>query len=361
MRWRTAPVWLPALLLVLVTSAAMAVPGLDDDIPRPIEPLSRAWLAVPGNTERLEALAERDLHVTPENRERIRRQLARVIWQGPRPAHRAPLEPASGAAAAMPGARATYLLPMDLGEGLRAQPPLYLSARGDARRLVIVHFGHERRPYTLRRSQVSFFLARGYDVVAIAMPLLEYPAPQSLRQSRCWNPRKQLLHDSMSCLERPLRPFLEPVAVTLNTLAERYRSVDMMGSYGGGWTTVMAAAIDQRIRRSYPVAGTWPRYMTRIAGTPLDFEQGNAEMLRAASYLDMYALARHQLAIWNEDDSCCFAGPAFRTFVPVVRSVAPGYRALLDRPSKAYGVSAWALRQIDADLRRAGSRGDRRR
>ena len=170
---------------------------------------------------------------------------------------------------------------------------------------MIYHAGHEPPAVQKPKRQIEFFLRHGYDVAAISMPLYEFAAPPSaleLAQGKpaCdgWNVPHQLFY----CVPRAMRKFIAPVAVTLNTLAARYRSVDMVGLSGGGWTTVVAAAVDQRIRRSYPVAGSWPIYLMRTAGRVGDDEFEHEAMLAAESYQDMYALAREQLAFWIEKD-----------------------------------------------------------
>src|SRR5882724_11589473 len=62
-----------------------------------------------------------------------------------------------------------------------------------------------------------------------------------------------------------VRFFVEPIAAALNCLLADggYRSVYMVGLSGGGWTTTLYAAIDPRVRRSYPVAGSLPQYLRK--------------------------------------------------------------------------------------------------
>lgn len=303
------------------------------------------------STAALAAAANRELHVTPANKDGIRKRLRRVVYGGNAPGHTVPLK-RTHEHDHIRYARAVYALDMQLAEGMHARPLLFRTAKPSKRRLVIYHAGHERPVYESSRMQIEFFLARGYDVAAFSMPLMEFNAPQWLYDHPVCGPRL-VPHEVLECLKRPLRPFLAPVAITLNTLANRYRSVDMAGFSGGGWTTVVAAAIDRRIRRSYPIAGSWPMYLMRWSGAPrADLEFRYRPMLKAASYLDMYALSHNQLAIWIEANDCCFVGPAYRTFMPAVRAANPRFRARLDTVARKHEVSRWALRVIVRDMLR---------
>ena len=84
-------------------------------------------------------------------------------------------------------------------------------------------------PHVLR-----WFLARGWRVVTVAMPLAGENAAPGFDRG------KYGLHDELVRLKRPLGVFLEPVVAVVN-----YTGADVMiGLSGGGWTTVVAAAID---------------------------------------------------------------------------------------------------------------------
>ena len=84
-----------------------------------------------------------------------------------------------------------------------------------------------------------------------------------------------------------------------------YQDVIMIGHSGGGWTTTLAAAIDPRIRLSFPVAGSLPLYLQEgPCGITADYEQVVPSLYRdRASYLDLYVLGsvgagRRQVQSW---------------------------------------------------------------
>src|SRR3989442_3598257 len=128
-------------------------------------------------------------------------------------------------------------------------------------------------------------------------------------------------HDAMFQLSTPGSPikyFLEPTVLSLNYLQRRsrsdhfpkYRAFHMIGLSGGGWTTTIYAAIDPRIRCSFPVAGTIPLYL-RTGGSVGDREQFEPSFYRIAGYPDLYVLGAHgrgrkQVQVLVRRDDCCF-------------------------------------------------------
>jgi len=183
--------------------------------------------------------------------------------------------------------------------------------------LVVVHHGHactlddDPSPgdvgYGLQRT-IQALLREGYGVLGVFMP--------HMRPGDCTGH-----HDAMFQLHpegSPIKYFLEPTALGLNYLEQRYRSdhfphyrvFHMSGLSGGGWTTTLYAAIDPRIRYSFPIAGTMPLYL-RTGGSVGDREQYESTFYGLAGYPDLYILggsgrSRKQVQILNRRDDCCF-------------------------------------------------------
>jgi pimeloyl-ACP methyl ester carboxylesterase len=190
---------------------------------------------------------------------------------------------------------------------------IFNPASANVHKTVIVHQGHAcglvdegDRPvhidFTIRK-----LVAAGYTVAAMRMPLY-----QSL--SQCGVSRA---HDKL--FDVPLQAgsavkfFMEPIARTVNYLVKNRRDleeIDMIGLSGGGWTTTVYAAIDPRIVKSFPVAGTLPLYL-RGDHYNHDLEQYFGPLYRIARYKDLYVLGaagegRLQVQILNRHDDCCF-------------------------------------------------------
>lgn len=189
-------------------------------------------------------------------------------------------------------------------------------------RVVVYHYGHGGG-FEMDTRTIAAFLARGYAVAALAMPL------EGLNgQSSALDDDKVVLirHTDFERLVprrgHPVRYFVEPVIVTLNYLEREYDYGDiaMVGLSGGGWTTTVAAAIDTRIRSSFPVAGSSPVYLRRVKPQHRgDWEETVPALYQRVSYLDMYVLGgsgtgRKQLQVLNQYDPCCFEGLGWQSY-----------------------------------------------
>lgn len=326
------------------------------------------------------AYADRLAVRTAPDAVRLRAQLQRHIW-GPTglPLTKQPARIARGASYP-PFSRLANLrridrltIPITLGFESAVLHLLPEKANG---RMLVYHNGHGE-PLSAGKSTVAYFLRRGYAVFVLAMPLAGanryppfLPTPCGLVRLAKGLDNPFGLHEGLSCMTRPHRLFVEPVVAVLNYARRfRFRSTAMVGLSGGGWTTVLAAAADDRIARSYPVAGTLPKVVTdrdcRRSRDPLcrgDFEQRDPGLYRVASYFELYALGawgtgRRQLAIYNVYDPCCFSGASFRRWkLPVQRAMrmlgSGWYDARGDASHHRHAISRQALAMIGADLAR---------
>ncbi len=250
------------------------------------------------------------------------------------------------------------------------------------RELVVVHHGHgctlDDDPsaaevgYGLQRT-LSGLLSEGYGVLAVFMP--------HQRPGDCTGNHDALFQTPVA--GSPIRWFLEPVAAGLNYLERRhrsdrfphYRAFHMVGLSGGGWTTTVYAALDPRIRCSFPVAGTLPLYL-RSGGSIGDREQYEPSFYALAGYPDLYLLGAHgrrrsQMQILVRQDDCCFGeaqheartgGPgyveAIRAYEQEVqralRKTGPGsFQVRIDEVAPSHMISHHALNaMILPELRR---------
>ena len=132
-------------------------------------------------------------------------------------------------------------------------------------KVVLYHEGHGNDFYK-SKVQIRKLLDAGYSVAAFSMLLAGLN-----NQPVVLIPRQGILkltsHDHMKFLSplngHPIKYFVEPVVIVLNYLKNNfdYESVSMVGISGGGWTATLAAAIDTRILKSFPVAGSYPIYL----------------------------------------------------------------------------------------------------
>lgn len=233
-------------------------------------------------------------------------------------------------------------------------------------KLAVVHAGHGQDFFVLKHV-IKSLLENQYAVLGIAMPLMgmnnkprvDFPRFSTVKIER---------HDHFKLLESesfcPIQFFLTPVAVALNytEAAGKYTSFSMIGLSGGGWTTTLYAAIDTRIIRSYPVAGTYPLYLRSESprSTWGDYEQNLPALFRIANYLELYVMGaigenRKQLQVLNKYDSCCFNGIKSQTYVNIVRDVVTelgdgAYDCFLDDSHRGHKISEIALSRILANM-----------
>lgn len=215
-------------------------------------------------------------------------------------------------------------------------------------------------------------LDAGYSVLFVYMP--------GYTPDSCAAGHDQLF-DNLPAVGNPLKYFLEPVTVALNYLqkgqaAIAYQDYSMVGLSGGGWTTTVYAALDTRIKHSFPVSGTVPLYM-RVGNYSHDREQFDTKPLdpannfyRKAGYPDLYVLGsvgqgRRQYQILNRWDNCCFgqrqhnAGVIGADYDSSVRGyeasvkatvasigAGGGFRAVIDEVSPYHMISEYAIREV---------------
>jgi len=232
--------------------------------------------------------------VAPDNIHAIRAELISDVFGGSLPRD----------SARVTGASYAWGSPyVTLSTGARYFP------RGESR-LLVFHAGHHQHAEDPRVGGmlIQQALDSGWDVLALDMPDGD--------------------HGRFANVPKPLSPFMTPIAKSLNYAVDRgqYMSIVMCGLSGGGWSTVLYAAMDTRINMSVPVAGSWPKYLRYRSGNGAsigDFEQTLPGL--HASYLDLYAMGadgRVQHQVFNDRDPCCFAGRASLEYLDPVRQAA---------------------------------------
>ncbi len=227
-------------------------------------------------------------------------------------------------------------------------------------KLVIYHEGHGGDFYNGKET-IQFFLEKNYTVLSFSMPLYgmnDQPVIDVPNIGKI----KLTSHEHLRFLESstfsPIKFFMEPIAVSLNYLDENYNfsSYHMVGLSGGGWTTTLYSAIDDRITQNYSVAGSVPIYLRSIIKNHGDYEQWVPELYQITNYLDLYILSsfgdnRKSIQIFNKYDSCCFSGESFQSYENEIKEsismLKKGYFEIyLDDTHKTHKISKSALEII---------------
>ena len=195
-------------------------------------------------------------------------------------------------------------------------------------KLILYHQGHGG-DFILGKDTIQFFLNRNFTVLASTMPLVGMNN-QPVVEIDGLGKIKLISHDQLRLLEannfNPMKIFLDPIRINLNFIEMEYdfKQYSMIGLSGGGWTTVIYSAIDERISDSFSVAGSMPFYL-RVNDRDIgDYEQRNIELYQNVNYLELYVLSaygdgRKHIQIFNKNDPCCFSGNGYETYEFVIK------------------------------------------
>ena len=238
-------------------------------------------------------------------------------------------------------------------------------------KLIIYHQGHDG-DFLLGKNTIQFFLKNGYSIIAFNMPL-KGMNNQPVIETSDFGPIKFISHKQFPLLESskfsPIKYFVEPIVLSLNYIDESYNYDDyyMVGISGGGWTTVVYSAIDERVSKSYSVAGSYPLHLRYEAKNLGDYEQINPDLYRIANYLELYTMSSFgdgrklvQLFIYN--DPCCFQAELYEKF-PYTNAIQDKLEILgdegkfdvfLDNSTNQHEISHHALSLILDDMLNKG-------
>jgi hypothetical protein len=208
-------------------------------------------------------------------------------------------------------------IPVEGLDSLKDLAYLFVPVRRN-KRLIVFNPGHsctlidDESHHSRIEATITGLVEAGYDVLSVYMPHVKESSDPKCRFDHC-----QVFNTDLGIPDPlptyGLRLFLDPTIVSLNYVMNKYKykRVDMVGLSGGGWTTNLISALDDRIRFSFNVAGSIPLFY-RIGGSIGDIEQFLPQLYRdIAGYPDLYILGasgkgRKQVQILNRQDNCCF-------------------------------------------------------
>jgi hypothetical protein len=205
-------------------------------------------------------------------------------------------------------------------------------AKNSNDKLVIYHQGHnaislngfDDHSFDQDIPLIQNFLDNNYSVLIFSMPGKGMNNEPIIDHEKFGN-FKLNSHDHFHLLEaknfHPIQFFLEPVVITLNQIEKDYSFVtySMIGLSGGGWTTIVVSAVDDRISESYSIAGSFPIWLRSDSRDFGDYEQTIPEFYQIANYEELYFLSaygdnRRLVLFYNEFDPCCFSGELYNKF-----------------------------------------------
>ena len=199
-------------------------------------------------------------------------------------------------------------------------------------KLLIYHQGHtssslrgpDSHSFEQDKEIIESFLDNNYSVLIFSMPgqgmnnepVVEVPNLGKITLNS---------HNHFKLIEsedlKPIKFFIEPVIITLNhiELNHNFESFNMIGLSGGGWNTIIISALDDRIKKSYSVAGSFPIWMRSDSSDFGDYEQTIPDFYKIANYEELYLMSsygvgRELILFYNEFDPCCFSGDLYKKF-----------------------------------------------
>jgi hypothetical protein len=196
-------------------------------------------------------------------------------------------------------------------------------------KLILYHHGHSG-DFLFEKKTINYFLEKGYSILAFNMPL-KGMNNQPVVDIDNLGKIKLTSHRHFTLLESddfsPLKYFLHPITISLNYIDQNYdySSYHMIGISGGGWTTILYSAIDERISQSFSVAGSYPIYLRLESKDIGDYEQIHPQLYQIANYLELYVMGsfgenRKLVQIFNKYDPCCFTGELSKQYEALVKT-----------------------------------------
>jgi hypothetical protein len=246
----------------------------------------------------------------------------------------------------------------------------------NANRVVIIHQGHGADLRFGVGATADHLLEGGFTVAVMMMPLSGWN-----RDATAVIPDRGALtfanHDAMieEAAENEdgqgFRLFLEPVVQSINYFVEsnpELEDVTMIGLSGGGWTTSMMAAVDDRITFSVPIADSAPLYHRNADRRSVgDLEQHYVPLYDediqpdgngggVATWLEIYALGGHgpdrrQIQVTNRFDPCCFSGTFADSYKEIVAAKVTelgegAWEHVLDSSHTRHAISEHVITQV---------------
>ena len=252
---------------------------------------------------------------------------------------------------------------VEMEYGINSVSYLFLPEQPNEK-LILYHQGHGG-DFLLGKDTIKFFLDRNFTVFAMTMPLLGMNN-QPVVEIDGIGKIKLNSHNQLRLLEandfNPMKLFLDPIQINLNFLDKEYnfKRYSMIGLSGGGWTTVVYSAIDERISDSFSVAGSMPFYLRVDDRDMGDYEQRNIELYQNVNYLELYVLSaygdgRQHIQIFNKNDPCCFSGNGYETYEFVIKDkisqIGKGnFQIFIDDTHNQHKISDHTLRLVHENI-----------
>jgi len=246
-----------------------------------------------------------------------------------------------------------------MDNGVKSFPYLFHSQTTNGN-LIIYHQGH-KGDFVYGSETIQTLLINGYDVLAFSMPLMG-SNNQPIIDHPIFGKIRLTSHNHLRLLESddfsPIKYFFEPITISLNYIDQEYDylSYSMIGISGGGWTTTLYSAIDDRILKSFSISGSYPIYLRSDPKNFGDYEQTIPKLYSISNYLELYVMSsygqnRLHVQFFTENDPCCFSGTNFKSYEEIISQKLLAlnngtFMIYLDKTQNEHKISEYDMEKI---------------
>ena len=255
-----------------------------------------------------------------------------------------------------------YEIEMELGVNSIAY--LFLPEKSN-NELVIYHQGHSGDFFNGHET-INHLLKNNHSVIAFSLPLL---GPNNQPSVNVPNIGTFVLknHDNFQFLDSEtfssIKYFVHPIFISLEQIEKNhdFNKYHMIGISGGAWVTTLYSALDERIQKSYAVAGPLPRFLTvNVPGNQGDYELNLPSLYDNVNFLELFIMSsygneREHMKILNKYDPCCYYGITFELFEKNIQDKMQKlnngtFRIHLDTINKKHTISNESMNLILSSL-----------
>lgn len=235
--------------------------------------------------------------------------------------------------------------------------PVAAQKRDWARRFAIYIHGHGGGTIRSGASTVQRLLDHGWQVIAMDMPLVGENGPDHVAIRKGHNGFFSWPSDGVS----PVALFLQPLKAVVDKIYhdngdKGELTIMLIGKSGGGWTSYMYGALDERIDYAVSVAGgmpmsQWTKVRPQIRRP--DYEQVEPRIYESVPYEDLMVAAgsRGAFYVYNEHDSCCFQlspdDPFIRYLADASDMIDKPIGVYVDQETRTHSFSDAAFAAVD--------------
>jgi pimeloyl-ACP methyl ester carboxylesterase len=230
-------------------------------------------------------------------------------------------------------------------------------------RYAIYHEGHGGAAVDIGAGTIDWLLDRGWEVVAIDMPLIGANSEDRTTQldsNRYHDDFDELDHSTQS----PVALFMLPVKAVVDLVLQWNKdpaqlNLMMVGRSGGGWSTYVYAALDPRIELAVSVAGGVPLSQRLRADTQDildigDYEQSAPHLYDVAPHEELMAAAgsRGSLYIHNRFDTCCYRlkpdDPLVSHLPETGRAMGKTIKVYVDEENRGHSIGSAGYAELES-------------